>query len=144
MQDRHLERKEARKEYDPLLDKPERELFFQHEEREAEKTSAEKARDKVVEAGNDTRNTNQYVKLVNAHIQNKVSTLQRIKEAQKKFEQEVDMFKVNSEKDEQSQAMPAQSSDVEYLSIVRELSSMINKYGVEKISKALDQVLSKP
>jgi hypothetical protein len=141
MHDRHLERKEARKEYDPLLDKPERELFFQHEEREAEKTSAEKARDKVVEAGNDTRNTNQYVKLVNAHIQNKVSTLQRIKEAQKKFEQEVDMFKVNSAIEEQPHARPTQSGDVESMLIIKELSVMINKYGIEKISKALDQIL---
>lgn len=141
MQDRHLERKEAKKEYDPLLDKPERELFFQREEREAEKTSAEKARDKVVEAGNDTRNTNQYVKLVNAHIQNKVSTLQRIKEAQKKFEQEVDMFKVNSAAEDQPQDMPVQP-DVESVLIIRELSTMINNYGIEKISKALDQILS--
>lgn len=141
MQDRHLERKEGRKEYDPLLDKPERELYFQHEEREAEKTSAEKARDKVVEAGNDTRNTNQYVKLVNAHIQNKVSTLERIKKAQKKFEQEVDMFKVGSESEEQPQAMPTQAGDVESALIIRELSTMINKYGIDKISKALDQIL---
>jgi len=143
MKDRRLERRDGVEDFDPLLDKPPRELYFENATEEIAKDSAEKVKDRFMEAGNDTRNTNQYVKLVNAHIQNKVSTLERIKQAQRKFEQEVDMFKVNSQESDQDSEKPSQSVDVESVLIIRELSTMINKYGIEKISNALDQILSK-
>jgi hypothetical protein len=143
MKERRLERREVVEDFDPLLDMPPRKLHFEDAVEEVAKDSADKVKDKFVETGNDTRNTDQYVKLVNAHIQNKVSTLERIKQAQRKFEQEVDMFNVNTQETDQDSGMPPQSLDVESVLIIRELSTMINKYGIEKISKALDQILSK-
>jgi DNA-binding ferritin-like protein (Dps family) len=101
---------------------------------------ADKVRDYVVEAGNDTRNTNQYVKFVNASIQDKTSKLQKIKEAQKRFEQEVDMFKTAF--DQPKEQTDVTGTDVETAQIVRELSLIINRYGMEKITKALNQVFS--
>jgi hypothetical protein len=144
MKERRLERREVAEDFDPLLDMPPRKLHFEDAVDESAKDSADKVKDKFVETGNDTRNTDQYVKLVNAHIKNKVSTLERIKQAQRKFEQEVDMFNVNSQETDQDSSAPPQSLDVESVLIIRELSTMINKYGIERISKALDQILSKP
>jgi DNA-directed RNA polymerase beta' subunit len=138
---RRLEGKKIDENFDPLLDTPQRKVYFEEGEKE-EKDLAEKVKDKFVEAGNDTRNTNQYVKFINAHIQNKVSTLERIKEAQRKFEQEVDMFKADPEI-QQDKAEVNQTNNVENTLIIRELSSMINKYGIEKISNALDQLFAK-
>jgi hypothetical protein len=54
------------------------------------------------------------------------------------------MFNVNSQETDQDPSAPPQSLDVESVLIIRELSTMINKYGIERISKALDQILSKP
>lgn len=135
-----MEKREVDEDFDPLLDKPPRRLYF--DDNEDKRDRAEIVKDEIDQAGKDTRNANQYVKLVNAHLQNKMSALEKIKQAQKKFEQEVDMFKMGDEVTEQKQPTPSQTNDAETVLIVRELSSMINKYGVEKISKALDQLFA--
>jgi len=137
---RRMEKREVDEDFDPLLDKPPRRLYF--DDNEDKRDRAEIVKDEIDQAGKDTRNANQYVKLVNAHLQNKMSALEKIKQAQKKFEQEVDMFKMGDEVTEQKQPTPSQTNDAETVLIVRELSSMINKYGVEKISKALDQLFA--
>lgn len=136
-----MEKRDVDEDFDPLLDKPPRRLYFGYDERDGKDTS-EKVQEGIDQAGKDTRNANQYVKLVNAHLQNKMSALEKIKEAQKKFEQEIDMFKMTEGPAEQKQSTPNQSNDAETVLIVRELSSMINKYGVDKISKALDQLFA--
>jgi uncharacterized protein (DUF3084 family) len=134
--ERRLERKVYTDELDPMETSP-REVFIEEDARD----TSERVKDQFTEAGNNTRNANQYVKLVNAHIKNKVSQLERLKEAQKKFEEELDLFKMDSKND----PIPAvsQTSDPESALIVRELTTMINKHGIEKISKALDQILDK-
>ena len=147
MTERRMEKREVDEDFDPILDKPPRRLYFDFDQDKRDRS--EKVKDEIDQAGKDTRNANQYVKLVNAHLQNKMSALQRIKEAQKKFEQEIDMFKMseaapeqNQSIPEQNQSIPEQNNDAETFLIIRELSSMINKYGVDKISKALDQLFS--
>lgn len=119
-----------------------RRLYFKEEEVDTREHS-EKVKDKFAEAGNDTRNANQFVKFVNAHIQNKVTQLEKVKEAQRKFEQELNMFNSQTDFSVQEQAKESEvSSDVENALIMRQLSAMINKYGIEKMSKALDQMMT--
>ncbi|CDI05577.1 hypothetical protein NITUZ_30269 [Candidatus Nitrosotenuis uzonensis] len=119
-----------------------RKLYFKEEEIDTREHS-EKVKDKFAEAGNDTRNANQFVKFVNAHIQNKVSHLEKIKEAQRKFEEELNMFSSGTDVPVQKQSKQDNTnSDVENALIIRQLSAMINKYGIEKMSKALDQILA--
>lgn len=119
-----------------------RKLYFKEEEVDTREHS-EKVKDKFAEAGNDTRNANQFVKFVNAHIQNKVSHLEKIKEAQRKFEEELNMFSSGTDVSVQEQSKQDNTnSDVENALIIRQLSAMINKYGIEKMSKALDQMLT--
>lgn len=138
MADRHLERRKYEQDIDPL-DNPIREVFFREDTRD----NAEKVKDKVTEAGNDTRNANQYVKFVNAHLQDRVSKLERLKAEQKKFEQELDMFKVDPSTPQQNQATQNKARDSENALIVNDLSELINKYGFEKLSAALDSILNK-
>jgi hypothetical protein len=140
MPERRMEKKEVDEDFDPLLDKPPRRLYFSDEA--DTKDRSEKVKEEIDQAGKDTRNANQYVKLVNAHLQRKMTALEKIKQAQKKFEQEVDMFKMDAGETEQNQPVMNQPDDVETVLIIRELSTMINKYGVEKISKALDQLFA--
>jgi hypothetical protein len=136
--DRHLERRKYEQDIDPL-DNPTREVYFRKDGRD----NAEKVKDKVVEAGNDTRNANQYVKFLNAHVQDKVSKLERLKAEQRKFEQELDMFKVDPSAPQPSQATENKARDSENILIVNDLSALINKYGFEKLSAALDSILNK-
>lgn len=138
MADRHLERRKYEQDIDPL-DNPAREVYFRKDDRD----NAEKVKDKVAEAGNDTRNANQYVKFVNAHLQDKVSKLERLKAEQRKFEQELDMFKVEPSAPQPSQATENKARDSENILIVNDLSALINKYGFEKLSAALDSILNK-
>ncbi|MBM3904027.1 MAG: hypothetical protein FJ357_02660 [Thaumarchaeota archaeon] len=110
-----------------------RKLYFREEETDTREHS-EKVKDKFVEAGNDTRNANQFVKFVNAHLQDKVSKLEKIKAEQNRFWGEMDMFK--AEPKQPTNTRP----EIEEAMIVRDLSTMINKYGVEKLISALDKI----
>ena len=119
-----------------------RKLFFREELNT--KDRSERVKEQFIEAGQDTRNANQFVKLVNAQLQKKVSQIEKIKEAQRKYEEEVNMFKVDAavEQKEFQARNSAVASDVESALITRELSAMINKYGFEKLTKALDSIMS--
>ena len=118
-----------------------RKLFFKDEY--DPRDHSERVKEQFIEAGQDTRNTNQFVKLVNAQLQKKVSQIEKIKEAQRKYEEEVNMFKADTS-NVQKELQPRNnvSNDVESALITRELSAMINKYGFEKLTKALDSIMA--
>ncbi|QLH08879.1 hypothetical protein [Candidatus Nitrosotenuis sp. DW1] len=119
-----------------------RKLFFKEELDTRDRS--ERVKDQFIEAGQDTRNANQFVKLVNAQLQKKVSQIAKIKEAQRKYEEEMNMFKVDTVVEQSGfQAKGNEvSNDVEAALITRELSAMINKYGFEKLTKALDAIMA--
>ncbi len=119
-----------------------RKLFFKEEY--DTRDHSERVKDQFIEAGQDTRNANQFVKLVNAQLQKKVSQIERIKEAQRKYEEEMNMFKVDTvvEQKELQIRNKEAVNDVESALITRELSAMINKYGFEKLTKALDCIMA--
>ncbi|HSA97636.1 MAG TPA: hypothetical protein VLF17_00985 [Candidatus Nitrosotenuis sp.] len=119
-----------------------RKLFFKEEYDTRDRS--ERVKDQLIEAGQDTRNTNQFVKLINAQMKRKVSQIEKMKEAQRKYEEEMNMFKVDSvieQRDFQARNTEA-ANDVESALITRELSAMINKYGFEKLTKALDAIMA--
>lgn len=135
MPEKHLQKNDI-EENDPF-DIQNRMIYLRKNEID-KRNHSEKVKDKVIEAGNDTRNANQFVKLVNAHIQEKVSHLEKVKAEQNRFWEEMDMFK-SDPKPEQS-IQKNQSQNVEEALIMRELTAMMNRYGIEKIIQALDKI----
>lgn len=135
--DKHLRKTDTKASDDPLGTNN-RMLYFEDKEIDNREHS-EKVKDKFAEAQNDTRNANQFVRLVNAHLQDRVSQLEKIKANQNRFWDEVNMFK---EEPKQNTTTPKlqMNSEVEEVIIIRDLSSMINKYGIEKLIKALDKI----
>jgi hypothetical protein len=120
-----------------------RKLFFKEELDKRDRS--ERVKDQFIEAGQDTRNANQFVKLVNAQLQKKVSQIEKIKEAQRKYEEEMNMFRTDTSVVEQREFEARKSeavNDVEAAMITRELSAMINKYGFDKLTKALDSIMA--
>lgn len=135
MVEKHLQRKDLKAGEDDPFGIQVRKLYFKEEQVDTREHS-EKVKDKFAEAGNDTRNANQFVKFVNAHLQDKVSKLEKIKAEQNRFWGEMDMFKAESTQ----QISVNQRPEVEEAMIVRDLTSMINKYGIEKLISALDKI----
>ncbi|MEW6043510.1 MAG: hypothetical protein AB1608_04555 [Thermoproteota archaeon] len=127
---RFLNRITSRDESDP--DAPRRAVNVQQDTRD----HAERVKDQIDETREDTRNADQYMRFVNAHLQHKVSTLEKIKEVQKKFDDELNMFKTDPVTLEKNS-----NSEIEKTIIVKELSALINRYGFEKLSDALDTIL---
>jgi len=119
-----------------------RKLFFKEET--DNRDHSERVKDQFIEAGQDTRNANQFVKLINAQLQKKVSQIEKIKEAQRKYEEEMNMFRTDTviEQKEFQVKNNEVTNDVETALITRELSAMINKYGFEKLTKALDSIMA--
>ena len=120
-----------------------RKLFFKEELDTRDRS--ERVKDQFIEAGQDTRNTNQFVKLINAQLQKKVSQIEKIKEAQRKYEEEMNMFKTDTAVVEQKEFQVRNNeaaNDIEAALITRELSAMINKYGFDKLTKALDAIMA--
>ena len=150
MAEKHIAKREVKEEKDFSNDTLEdiiesggtRKLFFREEYDNRDRS--ERVKEQFIEAGQDTRNANQFVKLVNAQLQKKVSQIEKIKEAQRKYEEEVNMFKVDTvvEQKEFQVRNNAATNDVESALITRELSAMINKYGFEKLTKALDSIMT--
>ena len=134
MVEKHLQKKDLQAGEDDPFGVQVRKLYFREEEVDNREHS-EKVKDKFAEAGNDTRNANQFVKFVNAHLQDKVSKLERIKADQNRFWEEMDMFK-----SEPKQSTSNLRPEIEEAMIVRDLTSMINKYGIEKLINALDKI----
>jgi hypothetical protein len=110
----------------------------------------------VAEAGHETRSVNQVVKLVNLHLSEKVKRLNEIKAASKRFDDELNMFTnpIAQETDQSSklQTNPTpQEPDktllekpiIESQPVYNDLLDLINKYGFEQLSEALDAILSK-
>jgi uncharacterized protein (DUF3084 family) len=135
MVEKHLQRKDLKAGEDDPFGIQVRKLYFKEEQVDTREHS-EKVKDKFAEAGNDTRNANQFVKFVNAHLQDKVSKLEKIKAEQNRFWGEMDMFKAETTQ----QRSVSQRPEVEEAMIVRDLTSMINKYGIEKLISALDKI----
>lgn len=105
----------------------------------------------VAEAGHETRSVNQVVKLVNIHLSEKVKRLNEIKAASKRFDDELNMF-TNPAQQEQENTINESHKPQESISephsnesqaVLDDLSALINKYGFEKLSKALDEILTK-
>jgi hypothetical protein len=110
----------------------------------------------VAEAGHETRSVNQVVKLVNLQLSEKVKRLNELKAASKRFDDELNMF-TNPLQREPSQTVSELPSNVtpqpptpvvsesqnESQEVSNDLLILINKYGFEKLSKALDEILSK-
>jgi hypothetical protein len=120
-----------------------RKLFFKEELDTRDRS--ERVKYQFIEAGQDTRNTNQFVKLINAQLQKKVSQIEKIKEAQRKYEEEMNMFKTDTAVVEQKEFQVRNNevaNDIEAALITRELSAMINKYGFDKLTKALDAIMA--
>lgn len=120
-----------------------RKLFFKEELDTRDRS--ERVKDQFIEAGQDTRNANQFVKLVNAQLQKKVSQIEKIKEAQRKYEEEMNMFRTDTAVVEQKEFQARNNgvaNDIEAALITRELSAMINKYGFDKLTKALDAIMA--
>lgn len=119
-----------------------------HEQKDIEET--------VAETGHETRNVNQVVKLVNIHLSEKVKRLNEIKAASKRFDDELNMF-TNPTPQEPNQAtelttnpLPQEPSHpapekptIESQPVYSDLLVLINKYGFEQLSQALDAILSK-
>ncbi len=134
MVEKHLQKKDLQAGEDDPFGVQVRKLYFREEEADNREHS-EKVKDKFAEAGNDTRNANQFVKFVNAHLQDKVSKLEKIKADQNRFWEEMDMFK-----SEPKQSTSNLRPEIEEAMIVRDLTSVINKYGIEKLINALDKI----
>jgi hypothetical protein len=132
--EKHLQKKDLQAGEDDPFGVQVRKLYFREEEADNREHS-EKVKDKFAEAGNDTRNANQFVKFVNAHLQDKVSKLEKIKADQNRFWEEMGMFK-----SEPKQSTSNLRPEIEEAMIVRDLTSMINKYGIEKLINALDKI----
>ncbi|MEM2160022.1 MAG: hypothetical protein QXN55_03605 [Candidatus Nitrosotenuis sp.] len=135
MVEKHLQKRDIVKDSDPF-DVQIRKLYF-HEENDNREHS-EKVKDKFVEAGNDTRNANQFVKFVNAHLQDKVSKIEKIKAEQNRFWEEMDMFKTDATS---PHLQPKNNHLTEEVLIMRDLSAIIAKYGIEKLINALDKIV---
>jgi hypothetical protein len=132
--EKHLQKRDLQVGEDDPFGVQVRKLYFREEEADNREHS-EKVKDKFAEAGNDTRNANQFVKFVNAHLQDKVSKLEKIKADQNRFWEEMGMFK-----SEPKQSTSNLRPEIEEAMIVRDLTSMINKYGIEKLINALDKI----
>ena len=78
MVEKHLQRKILKAGEDDPFGVQVRKLYFQEQEIDKREHS-DKVKEKFIEAGQDTRNANQFVKFVNAHLQDKVSKLEKIK-----------------------------------------------------------------
>lgn len=105
------------------------------------RSNSEKVQDSVNEAGHETRSVNQVVKLVNLHLSEKVKRLEELKKASKRFDEELNMF-TSGIGEEQPTINSIPSSDDDISIISDQLSTMINKYGFEKLSNALDRILA--
>jgi predicted RNase H-like nuclease (RuvC/YqgF family) len=134
MVEKHLQKNDLKTGEDDPFGVQVRKLYFREQEIDNREHS-EKVKDRCAEAGNDTRNADNFVKLVNAHLQNNMSKIEKIKAEQNRFWDELDMFKSES-----SQSSNPRRSETEDAMIVRDLTTMINKYGIEKLINALDKI----
>ena len=67
--------------------------FSLEKDMEKPKTKEEKVKEEIKRAGHQTRTTNQYQRLVNAHIEDRVSRIGKIKQAKEKFDKDIETLK---------------------------------------------------
>ena len=67
--------------------------FSIEKDKEKPKTQEERVKEEIRKAGHQTRTTNQYQRLVNAHIEDRVSRIAKIKNAKKKFDEDIESLK---------------------------------------------------
>ncbi|MEM3172329.1 MAG: hypothetical protein QXE82_02200 [Candidatus Nitrosotenuis sp.] len=151
MKKRHLEKIGSPTSDDPM--DAYRSIILRAGKQEEEQKDIEET---VAEAGHETRSVNQVVKLVNLHLSEKVKRLNEIKAASKRFDDELNMFTnpVVQEADQPSElqtsptaqepSRAAQASpNIESQPVYGDLLALINRYGFEQLSQALDAILSK-
>jgi len=143
--DKHLKKYNTTESDDPL--EAFRSIHFKKDPR----TNSEKLQNSVAEAGQETRSVNQVVKLVNLHINEKVKKLEKLKEASKRFDEELNMFTGGMNEQEKTpdvraapsqNLQPAQNNESEINAVTNDLVGLINKYGFDKLSIALDKIIS--
>lgn len=140
MTDKHLKKEQQLGPDDPF--DAFRSIHFKKDTR----TNEEKVKDGVTEAGHETRSVNQVVKLVNMSLSEKVKRLERLKQESKRFDEELNMF--TSGLDEkpisspQYQNPPFVHSSESLQMVSNDLINLINKYGIDNLTAALDKILS--
>lgn len=144
LSDKHLKKYNIEKKTDDPLDAF-RSIHFQKDTR----TNSKKLQESVVEAGQETRSVNQVVKLVNIHLSEKVKKLEKLKEASKRFDEELNMFtKGIDEQQNQQSAPPAAQpqnqgvSESDMYAVTNDLVTIINKYGFQRLTMALDRIIA--
>lgn len=151
MKKRHLEKIGSPADGDPM--DAYRSVILRSGKTEAE---AKDIQETVAEAGHETRSVNQVVKLVNLQLSEKVKRLNELKAASKRFDDELNMFTnpMSQESSPTISEIPSNptpqpptpvilESQNESQEVSNDLLILINKYGFEKLSKALDEILSK-
>ena len=69
--------------------------FSIEKDMEKPKTQEERVKEEIRKAGHQTRTTNQFQRLVNAHIEDRVSRIKNIKNAKMKFDKDIEALKGN-------------------------------------------------
>jgi hypothetical protein len=146
LNDKHLKKYTTEKKSDDPLNAF-RSIHFKKDVR----TNSEKVQESVAEAGQETRSVNQVVKLVNIHLNEKVKKLERLKEESKRFDEELNMFTKGIGEQQSVPSVPPTGSqasgnpgisDADMYAVTNDLILIINKYGFEKLSVALDRIIS--
>lgn len=145
LSDKHLKKYNVEKKTDDPLDAF-RSIHFKKDTR----TNSEKLQESVVEAGQETRSVNQVVKLVNIHLSEKVKKLEKLKEASKRFDEELNMFtkgigeQQNQQSTQQTTPQPQNLgiNESDMYAVTNDLVMIINKYGFEKLTMALDRIIA--
>lgn len=140
MTDKHLKKEQQLGPDDPF--DAFRSIHFKKDTR----TNEEKVKDGVTEAGHETRSVNQVVKLVNMSLSEKVKRLERLKQESKRFDEELNMFtsglNENPSPSPPYQNPPLTSSGESIQMVSNDLIHLINKYGIDNLTAALDKILS--
>lgn len=140
MTDKHLKKEQQLGPDDPF--DAFRSIHFKKDTR----TNEEKVKDGVTEAGHETRSVNQVVKLVNMSLSEKVKRLERLKQESKRFDEELNMFtsglNENPNPSLPSQNPPFAHSGESIQMVSNDLIHLINKYGIDNLTTALDKILS--
>lgn len=106
------------------------------------RANSDRVFDEVSDAGRQTRNTSQVVKLVNFHLNERMKRLQKIKEAAKKFDDEINILTSSAKEESERPQNKSISANNEIQVITNELAALINKHGFKKLSEALEILLS--
>lgn len=136
LSDKHLQKDKTPEDEDPM--EASRSIHIIKEGR----ANYDRVFDGVSDAGQQTRNTSQIVKLVNFHLNERMKHLQKIKEAAKKFDDEINILTGSAKEESERPQSKSISANNEIQVITNELAALINKHGFKKLSEALEILLS--